>query len=677
MNLTELRGVAAECRLSPNYRLRSATDAEFLGLAYRSYQRLPQEQKDRVLEGWGKLITGIGETVTLGCVDEMVGLRFLAQTNLYFLCKLLVMYSQVEVETHEYICNNFFVQKDPTFPTFRAFADDYADLKNRLLLVPRGGFKSSIDIADCVQWIICFPEVTIAVMTGVYKLAGDFITEIRSHFTLDATGQVDETTKKPTYKPRDLLDRVTGDRAPSLFQILFPEHCTPPGEGLQTEFQTPALSGIREPSVRAASIEQALSGSHYCVMKLDDVVTNENSLTSDRLGKVNKQIGINKALLHPYGFLDVIGTWYDEHDYYGKIIAKELELAEKRGLQGNIHGSIDSGRLDSNILVKVHLRAALWLTDEAKRLGKIEEETTEADWTLWFPQLLPYSFLMDVKERDPEVFAIKYLNDPRQVHKIKFPRELLMRRTIPHTLLPNQGVIVTVVDAAYSTKSWADYTVILTSLIYGGRFYVVNVVRGRYNEYELPAIIAAVGQKWKPRRICIENSVGVKWMNPELRREMQKLQISIPIEYVSLGLGTKAKSKQLKAKPVLRLLGDERLYFSKACEGLEELYTEMEQFTGTSDDAHDDIVDALSLLVSQFASYADMGSRLETVNVDYATHRRESELSDIVYCSGRYAHLSATNPLAQDDNPRTVFQMEQAHVENDSGMVDPFSDLMG
>jgi len=587
------------------------------------------------------------------------------------------MYSQVEINTHEYICNSFFVQKDPTFTTFRAFADDYADLKSRLLLVPRGGFKSSIDIADCVQWIVCFPEVTIAVMTGVYKLAGDFITGIRSHFQLDETGDTDSATKKPTYRPRDLLDRATGDRSISIFQVLFPEHCTPPGEGLQTEFQTPAIGGIREPSVRAASIEQALSGSHYCVMKLDDVVTNENSLTSDRLAKVNKQIGINKALLHPYGFLDVIGTWYDEHDYYGKIIAKELELAEKRGLQGNIHGTIDSGRFDSDIMVKVHLRAALWLTDAAKRLGKVEEETTAADWVLWFPELLSYQVLMDLKEQDPDVFPIKYLNDPRQVHKIKFPRELLVRRTIPHTLLPNQGVIMTVVDAAYSIKSWADYTVILTALIYGGRFYVVNVVRGRYNEYDLPAVIAAVGYKWKPKRICIENSVGVKWMSPELRREMQKLQISIPVEYVSLGQGSKAKSKQLRAKPVLRLLGDERLYFSKACEGLEDLYNEMEQFTGTSDDTHDDVVDALSLLVSQFSSYADMGGRMETVNVDYAAHRRETELSDLVYCTGKYAHLSASGMVTQDDNPRTVFQVEQAQVENESGMVDPLSDLMG
>ena len=685
MNLTQLRETAAECRLNPDYRLRNATDEEFNHLAHQSYNRLPEDQQAKVLNSWEAFVLVSGERPNAGNVDqyitEMVKLRFLAQTNLFFLCKLLVMYSQVSLAAHEYICNNFFVQKDPTCVTFRAFADNYVDLKNRLLLVPRGGFKSSIDIADCVQWIICFPEVTIAVMTGVYKLAGDFITEIRSHFELEKKGEeTNEKTGKPVYKPRDLLDRVNGDREPSLFQVLFPEHCTPPGEGLQTEFQTPAIGGIREPSVRAASIEQALSGSHYCVMKLDDVVTNENSLTRDRLDKVNKQIGINKALLHPYGFLDVIGTWYDENDYYGKIISKEIELAEKRGLQGSIHGSIDSGRFDSNILAKVHLRAALWLTEEAKRLGKVEEETTERDWVLWFPELLSYQVLMDLKEQDPDVFPIKYLNDPRQIRKIKFPRELLMRRTVPHTVLPSQGIIVTTIDTAYSTKSWADYTVIITALIYGGRFYIINMVRGRYNEYDLPSVIAGVGYKWKPKRICIENSVGVKWLSPELRREMQRLQISIPVEYASLGLGSKAKSKQLKAKPVLRLLGDERLYFSKACEGLEEIYNELEQFTGTSDDTHDDIVSALSLLVEQFGSYAEMGSRLETVNVDYAAHRKEAELSDLVYCTGKYANLHAPmKNMPQDDNPRTAFQAEQqpGYFTNESVGVDPFSELMG
>ena len=75
---------------------------------------------------------------------------------------------------------------------------------------------------------------------------------------------------------------------------------------------------------------------------------------------------------------------------------------------------------------------------------------------------------------------------------LSFPGELLVNRTINHNQLPNQGVIVTAVDTAYSTKSWADYTVIMTGLIFGGRFYIINMVRGRFNEYELPKVIAGV-----------------------------------------------------------------------------------------------------------------------------------------------------------------------------------------
>ena len=221
----------------------------------------------------------------------------MSQTNLFFLCHLLEKYNQTTVQTHEEICNKFFVQKDPTFTTFEAFANQYTDLKERMLLVPRNGFKSSIDIADCVQWAICFPEVTILILTGVYSLATDFVGEAKQHFTLDQTNTGEPG--KPSFGPRRLMDKITGEWSDSLFQVLFPEHCVTPTDGNQLEFQTPAGGDDKEPTIRAASIEQALSGMHFGVLKLDDVVTNENSGTIDRINKVNKQISINKAMLNP------------------------------------------------------------------------------------------------------------------------------------------------------------------------------------------------------------------------------------------------------------------------------------------------------------------------------------------------------------------------------------------
>ena len=81
-------------------------------------------------------------------IGEFVIFRFLAQTNLFFLCHLLEKYRETTVQTHEDICNEFFVQKNPTYLTWDDFAYQYTDLKDRMLLVPRGGFKSSMNIVD-------------------------------------------------------------------------------------------------------------------------------------------------------------------------------------------------------------------------------------------------------------------------------------------------------------------------------------------------------------------------------------------------------------------------------------------------------------------------------------------------------------------------------------------------
>lgn len=686
MQLPKLRDLYNACLQNPNYHFRDLSQEDFLASAKKSFNRLQEKQRKVVIDSWTAAKAEANEPVTADnmkeSAEEMVRMRFLAQTNLFFLGNLLEKYSQMTLSTHEEICNDFFTQKDPTFVTFEQFANQYTGLKDKMLLVPRGGFKSSIDIADTVQWIICFPENTILILTGVYKLAGDFLHEIRQHFTLEQTNETNKAGK-PVYAPRLLRDKITNEWSKSLFQVLFPEHCIPPGEGNQFEFQTPAAGEDKEPTVRAASIEQALSGMHIGVLKLDDVHTNENTKTVDRMKGTKKQISIDKAMMHPYGFFDVIGTWYDEQDFYGETIKREEKLAEKKGLQSNIIGSVDSGRFNSSVNFKVYLRACWWPTAAAEKAGKIEEEMKKDDWVLWFPERLPYEYLRTQQENDTEqdedgdtgYFAIKYLNNPRKVNKVKFPRELLMRRTIPHSQMPpqGQGIVVTTVDAAYSTKSWADYTVIMTALIFGGRFYIINMVRGKFNENELPAVIAGVAHKWKPRRIAIEDSVGVKWLRREIEREQDKLQIRVPVEFVSLGLGSKSNSKKMKAKPVVRLLGDDRMFFINSCEGLQELHAEMEKFTGTKDDAHDDVVSAISLLAEVFGAYADMDKRMNSVNSSYVSDTQAKAKHDMIYGLGRYAKYNAANMA--DDNPVTVFQMETSGQFQGGSDIDPLASL--
>ncbi len=680
MRLEKLKQLYETCRILPHYQFKDMNDDEFLAKATKSFMKLRPDQIKKQYATWlTQLAKENVEMTPEEATEWLYKYRFLAQTNLYFLCHLLENYNNTTVGTHEDICNEFFVQKDPTFITFDHFADNYTDLKQRLLLVPRGGFKSSLNMADCVQWVICFPAITIAILTGVLQLAKDFVGEVKKHFTYAETGT--DGKGKAQYGVRQIMDKQTGEWSDSYFQVLFSEHCLSPLEGNQLEFQTPAAEEQKEPSVRAASIDQALSGSHYNVLKLDDVVTNENTKTENRIKDTNKQISIDNGLLNPNGFYDVIGTWYDERDYYGVTIKKVEKRAKDEGLLESIMGSVDSGRFNANLSFKIYLRACWWPTAEAVKAGKIEEEMTKKDWVLWFPERLSYEFLtgkqkddsdLDDEEGDTGYFAIKYLNNPRKINRIKFPRELLVRRTIPHNQFPPHGIIVTTVDTAYSIKSWADYTVIMTALIYGGRFYIINMVRGRFNEYDLPKVIAGVAYKWKPKSIAIEESIGVKWMTRELRREMDNMKISVPIEFVSLGKGSKLRSKQLKAKPVLRLLGDERMYFLNSCEGLDEIYNELEKFTGTSDDKHDDIVSAISLLVEQFIGYADIDKRVNSYQSAYVADQKSKEAHDMMYCLGKYAKYAN-----REESPTTTYQLEQAAANSPVAdtYVDPFSDL--
>lgn len=672
MKLEDLRESVVEHRQDPNYQYRDMDSDTFYAKALKSFEKLPKSQRNLVSANWSKVLTQAGITVDISDAKqveelkrEMVETRFMAQTNLFFLSHLLG-YKDMTVYTHEDICNKFFVQKDPTFLTMEQFAKKYdAQRKRRMLLVPRNGFKSTMDMADCVQWTICFPETTMLIMTGTLPLATAFVKEIREHFELENSLESD-AKGKPIFYARRMQNKETGEWSPSLFQMLFPEHCIIPGSGKQGEFNTPACTvGSKEPTVRASSIEQTLSGFHFEILKLDDVVQLENSGTQDQILKVNKRISVNRGMLNPYGFIDVIGTAYDENDFYGQILKEEDRQSQILGKQHSIIGSIDSGVYNSDVKVICYVRACWQVKPEAK--DKAETELTKNDYIFWFPERLTYEWLMNEK-LDEDGFAIKYLNDPRKRNRVKFPRELLVKKTIPHNQMPPGGIVVSAVDMAYSGKPWADYTVILTAVIYGGRFYIINMDRGRWSEYESPKHIAQVAYQWKPKHIAIEESMGVGWLRTEVQREMSKNKIMVPIRSVSLGKGSKQTSKAAKAKPVVRMFGDDRIYLMQSCAGLEDIYNELSLFTGTKDDKHDDIVSAISILVDQFGSYANMeGAPIpQQMMFDDA---KEKEKYDMIYGIGKYA-----NHMQNDDNPATLYQVDNAQQIMPDVALDAFRD---
>jgi hypothetical protein len=160
-------------------------------------------------------------------------------------------------------------------------------------------------------------------------------------------------------------------------------------------------------------------------------------------------------------------------------------------------------------------------------------------------------------------------------------------------------------------------------------------------------------------------------MNREIRREMDRLNISIPVEYVDLGVGNKTRAKEMKAKPVLRLLGDERMYFSKSCATLEEMFAELEGFPNKT---HDDVVSGLSILVEQFGAYADMEARINFASTSFTADQQSKAQHERMYCDGPYSKYNQNFALTED-NMSDMSSRQEIPQTPDPMDFNPLADL--
>ena len=84
MHIEKLRTLYAECRHNPNYQYRDTSEEQFNADALKSYQRLPEAQRTKVAASWKTALEAISEELTEESLKELLRLRYLSQTNLFF-----------------------------------------------------------------------------------------------------------------------------------------------------------------------------------------------------------------------------------------------------------------------------------------------------------------------------------------------------------------------------------------------------------------------------------------------------------------------------------------------------------------------------------------------------------------------------------------------------------------
>jgi predicted phage terminase large subunit-like protein len=538
-----------------------------------------------------------------GCpssVETTNFLRFMCRTNLLFLGRE-VFNKDFTFFTHAPICN-FFVQKDPSKKI-----EEQDKTKERLLLYPRGSFKSTIDVIDCVQWFVNLPNVRILILTAETGLATAFIGELKNYFLIPENADVTN------------------------FQKLFPEWTLDKKTvGNEDEFICPCRvvgdAKKRDPSAWASSILSNLPGWHCDLMKGDDVVNDKNTDTVALIAKVNKKISYAESLIDPGGHKDLLGTPYAPADLYSHTAESVLHPED----------------------LKILSTPARWLRPES--LEKYERDCTTADYELLFEfdktgrARLTHDFLDKKKRKDLSVYLSQYMLNTSGTRKVKFTMDLMVQRTISLDLVPNQLQYYILWDFAYAANQSNDYSVgAVIGLDSENRAYVVEIFRDHYFDSDLAHEVVSSYKKYQPRLVVIENSNGAKFLEQTIRRYAEEEGIQyIPLDFFKTERSPNAKASRVGALQPLLLGG--QLFFLNTISCLEDLYKEFKDF-GTS--LHDDIPDAVSFLskIMPTGISEPGGPGGKNRQEDFDQMLRARDLYDLIFGQGDYAPSTQELPI--------------------------------
>ena len=503
--------------------------------------------------------------------------RLRAQTDLFFLAHEVLGYDDITEYTHRQVAD-FFVQKDP-----RKTIAAQDRCKSRLLLLPRGTFKTSFNIADTVQWVCDFTDVRILTLTASNSpdspLADAFVAEVADHFF------------------------QANDSAATILHELFPE-CVTHKRAKAGWFLSPSrVKAYRDPTLMGSSIESSLSGWHWDVIKLEDIQDNRNSQTIFGLKKVKQNLFINLKMLMPWGYRDATGTRYGPQDVYGRMIET------------------------MNPKVSKMLWKPAMVAKPESRQKEIDtpELMTEADYDLFFPELLPYSFLMEKKEEDLHSYMTQYLNLASGSFTSTFPMERLLGASIDDETIPLHGTI----SIAWRMELGESNQVAgMVGLLENGRMYIVDLVRGSYAPSTLARKVVLLAKKHGCHQVLIEETPGAHHYEPAIRNEALAEGWKVAIRWAEFDEDDQVRA--LRVKNCEPLLQGGRLLFAKSVPHLKELHRQLYNYGLVEEN---ELPDALARVCEALPSSIALNDRKEIAEEEFDA-MVERDVYDRVYGLG-------------------------------------------
>lgn len=432
-------------------------------------------------------------------------------------------------------------------------------IKKRLILWPRGLYKTTATRVFMLAAILNYPQIRIGYLTGSDSLA---VQQLQALRLLLSNASTDEGSRLRYLFPEFVLtSKLTKKGWVDIS----------PNWGSQHVFSAPARTETTsaESTFTIFTPESTSSGRHFSLLVIDDLVNNSNADSGSALKKTWETYLLLQPLLDPGGYSIVAGTRYSFDDTYGKI----LELATT--LEGNAwHISVKTCWSAGDCLNCPHpdchhdrstnILHPTCSAENCTCIGFVAKPGTAG--TL-FPQAIKKStgdpightekWLREMESADARTFANQMLNSPLADAEVVFTEALIQGNTlfnakdIPGYSTPGATTYVCG-DLAFSDSPDSDESVLITFRTYLGRIYIVDLWHGHWkNDLLLTFIVRALKTK-TPKHLYLEKPQNPDPIEALLRmKAMQNNCASVPLIWLPTGNQKDAKLLRInRAQPV-------------------------------------------------------------------------------------------------------------------------------
>ena len=427
-------------------------------------------------------------------------------------------------------------------------------LTSHLYLMPRGTLKTSvITIGGAIQWLLNYPEDRVAIDSETVTKAQGFLTEIKGHF-------------EENERLRDIWFALYGH---------FPDRDSKKKkwstEGLVIATRTKSR---KEPSIDALGPGVARNGWHYDIAFLDDLHSELNTKTKDRIDEVKEHRKLVYSLLDPGAPQVVIGTRWSFGDMYQEIIDEEYE--------------------DFNFIT----RSALSPTGQE-----------------FYPRRLNTGVLNRFRRiQGAYLFSCQYMNNPVDDDTATFKREdfrYMSRANMADKAINWYGLV----DPSYEGP-YSDFcAIVIAGIDNNGRIYIKHVVRQKMTYAGIIDKMFELDAMFKLARWGLETVGTQKSIEYTLRQEERKRGKSLRVHLFK----SRSATKEERIRALAPYYENHEVFHCIGMANLDHLEDELSKFPRAKNDDVSDCFSGILEIGIRPKGVDSNGKRTSGNNKDYIT----------------------------------------------------------